>query len=193
MLEEFLSSKTRMVILTRLFVPDTPKYHLRQLARDGGISAPGLLKELTHFHRLQLVCKEERNGYTDYFANNQAKLFPVLCELVEIAEGLHGKIRRQLSELKTDCIFIFGSEANGTARSDSDIDLFVVGTCSLGELSQALLPVADLTNREINPVLYSPDEFKSKLRKGNHFVKTVLQSPKIFLKGGENELERLAG
>ncbi len=99
MLEQFLTSHTRKVILTRLFTPDAPKYHLRQLARDGGISAPGLLKELTHFHELRLVCKEERNGRTNYYANRQSALFLVLCELVEKAEVLHEKLRRMLSNL----------------------------------------------------------------------------------------------
>jgi predicted nucleotidyltransferase len=164
---------------------------LRQLARDGGISAPGLLKELTHFHELRLVCKEERNGRTNYYANRQSALFLVLCELVEKAEGLHEKLRRMLSNLKTDCIFIFGSEANGTARPDSDIDIFVIGCYTLGEISEALLPAADLTNREINPILYSRETFRGKCMENNHFVRNVLQSPMIFLKGGRHELERL--
>ena len=191
MLEHFLTSQTRKIILTRLFAPELPKYHLRQLARDGGIAAPGLLKELTHFHELRLVCKEERDGRTNYYANHQSALFPVLCELVDKAEGLQEKIRRMLSNLKTDCVFIFGSEANGTARPDSDIDIFLIGSCTLGEVSEALLPAADLTAREINPVLYTPETFRGKCLENNHFVRNVLQSPMIFLKGGRHELERL--
>jgi len=120
-------------------------------------------------------------------------LFPVLCELVDKSEGLHGKIRRMLSPLETDCVFIYGSEANGTARSDSDIDIFVIGDCSLMDISRALLPMADLTNREINSFLLAPDEFRSRYQREDHFVRAVLQSPMIFLKGGKNELERLVG
>lgn len=193
MLEEFLNSKAKTIILTRLFISDTPKFHLRQLARDGGISAPGLLKELSHFHELKLVCKEDANGCTNYYADNHSTLFTVLCELVDKAEGLHGRIRRMLSPLKTDCIFIYGSEANGTARPDSDIDLFVIGDCTLMDLSHALLPAADLTNREINPFLLTATAFQNKCREEDHFVQSILQSPMIFLKGGKHELERLVG
>ena len=193
MLEKLLNSQTKTVILTRIFTSDTPKFHLRQLARDGGLSAPGLLKELTHFHELRLVCKEECNGYTDYYADRTSPLFSVLCELVDKSEGLHGKIRRMLSPLNTDCVFIYGSEANGTARPDSDIDIFVIGGCSLMDISRALLPMADLTNREINPFLLAPNEFRNRYKKDDHFVRAVLQSPMIFLKGGKNELERLVG
>ena len=193
MLDKLLNSQTKAIVLTRLFTPETPKYHLRQLARDGGISAPGLLKELAHFHELQLVVREEKEGRTDYFANRQSPLFPALCELVDKAEGLHGKIRRMLSPLNTECVFIFGSEANGKARPDSDIDLFVIGNCTLLELSHALLPAADLTNREINPFLISPSDFRIRCQQKEHFIQEVLNSPMIFLKGGKNELERLAG
>ena len=193
MLEQFLNSQTKAVILTRLFIPEAPRFHLRQLARDGGLSAPGLLKELNHFHQLKLVCKEECKGYTDYYANKDSSLFPVLCELVDKTDGLQGKIRRMLTPLNTECVFIYGSEAAGNAKPDSDIDIFVIGSCTLMDISKALLPAADLTDREINPVLFTPELFKDKCRTKNLFVQTVLNSPIIFLKGGKHELERLVG
>ena len=74
MLTHILNSHTRAVILTRLFTPDTPKFHLRQLARDGGLSAPGLLKELTHLHELRLVCKEENNGHIRNYQYRKATI-----------------------------------------------------------------------------------------------------------------------
>ena len=191
MLAQFLNSQTKAIVLTRLFVPEVPRLHLRQMARDGGVSAPGLLKELSHFHQLKLVCKEENKGRTDYFANGDSPLFSVLCELVDKTEGIYGKIRRMLSSLDTECVFIFGSEAAGNARPDSDIDLFVIGLCTAMEISMALLPAANLTGREINPVLYAPDIFKKKYRENNHFVRNVMKSPLVFLKGGKRELERL--
>ena len=193
MLAELINSQTKAVILTRLFSPDTPRFHLRQLARDGGLSAPGLLKELNHFHQLNLVCKEDGKGCVNYFANKESTLFPVLCDLVDKTEGIYGKIRRMLMPLDTECVFIYGSEASSTARPDSDIDLFVIGSCTLMEVSEALLPAADMISREINPVLFSSEAFKAKCKTNNHFVQTVLQSPVIFLKGGKHELERLVG
>jgi len=193
MLEELLNSHIKAVILTRLFTPENRKYHLRQLARDGGISAPGLLKELNHFHKLKLVVKTEKKGRTEYGADKSSPFYPILCSLVEKSEGLNGKIRRMMSNLDTECVFIFGSEANGTASRNSDIDLFVIGSCSLMDISRALLPAADITDREINPILFSAEDFREKCRRNDHFVQAVLRSPIIFLKGGINELKRLAG
>lgn len=193
MLEQLFNSQTKAVILTWLFTPDAPRYHLRQLARDTGLSAPGLHKELKHFHQLKLVCKLEVKGCTQYYADKDSLFFPILCDLVDKAEGFHGKIRRMMSQLNTDCIFIYGSEADGTAKANSDIDLFVIGSCTFLDVSEALLPASDISNREINPFLITPKAFKDKCESNDHFVQNVLHSPKIFLKGGKNELERLAG
>ena len=191
MITELFNSQARALVLTRLFTPDTPKYHLKKLARDGGLTAPGVLKELTHFHELKLIRKEKKGGHIEYWADQTSELFLPLCALVDKAEGLHGKIRRMLSPLPCECVFIFGSEANGTARQDSDLDLFIIGSCSLLEVSEALLPAADLTNREINPYLLTAKDFRQKYQSGDHFVHSVLNTPKIFLKGGRNELARL--
>ncbi len=193
MLAQFLNSQTKTVILTRLFTPEMPRFHLRQLARDGGLSAPAILKELTHFHELKLVRKEKIGDRTDYYADKDSALFEVLCDLVDKAEGLHGKIRRMMSSLDTECVFIFGSEANGMARPDSDIDLFVIGRCTLMDISRSLLPAAGLTSREINPFLLTTSEFQRRCKDRDNFVWDVLKAPKIFLKGGPHELERLAG
>ncbi len=41
--------------------------------------------------------------------------------------------------------------------------------------------------REINPVLYSEESFRERLKTG--FLKGVVESPKLFLTGGEDQLE----
>ena len=113
--------------------------------------------------------------------------------LVDKAEGFHEKIRRMMSQLNAECIFIYGSEADGTAKANSDIDIFVIGSCTFLDISEALLSASDISNREINPFLITPKTFKDKCASNDHFIQNVLRSPMIFLKGGKNELERLAG
>jgi len=50
----------------------------------------------------------------------------------------------------------------------------------------------DKLGREINPSVYPVSELKSKMIDVNHFIRTVLREPKIFLIGDEHELEDLA-
>lgn len=45
--------------------------------------------------------------------------------------------------------------------------------------------------RDINPVVYSMEEVRSKLEDGHHFLTTVVADEKIFVIGTQNELGEL--
>ena len=82
--------------------------------------------------------------------------------------------------------------AGGEFKEGSDLDIMVVGETALEEVVAALSPVQETLAREINPKVYPPDEFKAKLAEGHHFLKSILNGPKLFLIGDENEREELA-
>ncbi len=88
--------------------------------------------------------------------------------------------------------FLFGSVAAGREVAESDIDLFVAGDLSLGELVEVLSPLQNQLGREVNPVVYPLKELRDKLAHGQHFVKSVFEGPKVLLIGDPSELERLA-
>jgi hypothetical protein len=67
----------------------------------------------------------------------------------------------------------------------------IVGDLSFAEVVAALQPAQEKLSREVNPTVYSVAEFRKKLRTGHHFIKTVIQEPKIFLIGDEGELKKL--
>ena len=88
--------------------------------------------------------------------------------------------------------FIYGSMAKGTERRASDVDVMVIGDASFAEVSDALSKVQEAIGREVNPSVYAPADFRSKLAAKHHFLRNVLKSEKIFLIGDERELGRLA-
>jgi predicted nucleotidyltransferase len=88
--------------------------------------------------------------------------------------------------------FLFGSVAAGREAAESDIDLFVAGNLSLGELVEVLSPLQNQLGREVNPVVYPLKELRDKLAHGNHFLKSVFEGPKVLLIGSPREFERLA-
>ncbi|MGC1872863.1 MAG: hypothetical protein WA700_18025, partial [Acidobacteriaceae bacterium] len=45
---------------------------------------------------------------------------------------------------------------------------------------------------QVNPTVFSLDEFAKKVTEKNHFLRTVLKNKKIMLVGTENELESIA-
>jgi predicted nucleotidyltransferase len=88
--------------------------------------------------------------------------------------------------------FIYGSQARQEARSDSDVDLMVIGEAGFGEVVTTLGKAQDALGREVNPTVYSPEEFQNKISSGHHFLKSVMKETKVFLIGDVDELGKLA-
>ena len=82
--------------------------------------------------------------------------------------------------------------AKGTAKADSDIDLFVIGDCGLREVTRHIHIVADRISQVVNPYVISLKDYQSRLQRHDHFLEEIRLSPKIFLKGDANEFARLA-
>jgi predicted nucleotidyltransferase len=108
--------------------------------------------------------------------------------------GAHGVLCAALAPLKgrVRVAFIYGSIAAQKDRADSDIDLMILGDASFDEVVQALSGAEKMLRREINPSVYPPREFRSKLRSGSHFLNSVLQSRKLFVLGTEDDLRELS-
>ena len=87
--------------------------------------------------------------------------------------------------------FVFGSVARGEQQSNSDVDVMLVGSLGFADAVQVLHPVQAILQREINPVVYSLDEFRRRAASDDSFVREVLSQPKLFVVGNENELRKL--
>ena len=71
------------------------------------------------------------------------------------------------------------------------VDLMVVGTIGLRQLSRQLSGLEAKLGREVNPHILTPEEFARRANEGDHFITTVLKGPRLFVVGGEDELRRL--
>jgi predicted nucleotidyltransferase len=89
--------------------------------------------------------------------------------------------------------FIYGSVARAEEHSASDVDLMIVGTVNLADVSVALRRAERKIGRAVNPTLYTPQEWASKVKSRQHFVATVLGSEMIFVLGDAGEFSRTAG
>jgi hypothetical protein len=85
--------------------------------------------------------------------------------------------------------FIFGSVAKGAERSDSDLDLMVVGAIQGRELARRLRDLGDMhVGRLMNWINYTEEEWRARVEARNHFVLTVLEAPKIFVRGTADDV-----
>ena len=130
-----------------------------------------------------------------YQANQDSRLFADLRGLLLKTAGLVDVLADVLKPLASRLrgAFVYGSIAAGHERSDSDIDLMVVGEVAPGELALPLRRARKLLGRDINPTVYTPTEFNKKRATKDHFLRQVLDQPKLFVVSNEDELGEVAG
>ena len=84
-LQRIIGSQSRAEILRLLFTPDAPTFYLRKLAREAGLSAPVIHRELQSLLELELVRQNSDGNRVNFSANTGHLLYPVLCELDRLA------------------------------------------------------------------------------------------------------------
>jgi predicted nucleotidyltransferase len=170
------------------------QYYFSEVARLTKTRQGVVQRELSTLTTAGILEMETRGRQKFYSVNQKNPIFADLRNIVFKTFGAVGQIRQALEPLskKIQIAFVYGSFARGEEVTGSDLDLFVVGRVRLQELVGSLSPVEQALGREINPTLFSEDEFKSKLGQKNHFLKSVLKTQMEFVIGAEDELRRLA-
>ena len=191
-LAELLSSRGRAEIFRLLFGPAHRELHVRELERQTGLSDATVRQELKKLSRLGVVESRRDGNRTYYRANDAHPLYPDIRNLVLKTSGLKDVLREALggaADIKS--AFVFGSLAGDNAKAHSDIDLMVVGTIGLRQLSKRLSGLEAKLGREVNPHVLTPEGFARRANEGDHFITAMLKGPMLFVIGGEDELRRL--
>lgn len=194
-LMDLLFPATRQRVLAQLLLHPEESFHLRELARLTASHAGTLGRELEKLVEAGLVIRREQGNQVRYQANAQCPLFAELASMFRKTHGMVPALREALAPLagRIRVALVFGSMARGTQTAGSDIDLLVVGEVGFAELVQALYPLQQALQREINPVLYTAAEFHRRAQGGEAFVRQFLDQPNVFLTGDKDDLAELAG
>ena len=193
-LGELLSSKIRAEIFRNLFgiASDTALY-MREIERRTGFAIGTVQTELKKLQRLDIISRVRDGNRVYYRANTAHPLYPEIRALVLKTSGLADVIVNALgNETDIRVAFVFGSFARQEEKADSDVDLMVIGDIGLRKLTGLLMDVSGKIGREINPHVFSEKEFIKRKKDQDHFLNQVLEAPKIFIIGTENELAEMA-
>lgn len=192
-LSNVLFGRTRRAILGLLYGHPDEAYYLRQLVRSAGLGLGAAQREVKRLAEAGIIRRTVQGHQVYYQANPECPLFGELKSLVVKTAGAADALRDGLASLgsRIRVAFIYGSVAGLKQKSGSDVDLMVIGDVSFGDVVAALGAAQELLHREINPTVYSPAEFKRKLKARHHFLSSVLKTEKVFVMGDQHELARL--
>lgn len=189
-----LFGATRQAVLGLFFTHPDERFYQRQVIRLVGLGSGAVQRDLEHLTSMGILTREVEGRQTYFRANQNSPIYSELHSLVRKTFGVADVLRTALSPLAPQIrvAFVYGSIARGGERVGSDIDLMVVGDQpSLDPVVSALMDTQKELGREVNPSVYSTDEFCRKLSEKNHFLTSVLKGQKLFIIGNDRELERL--
>lgn len=184
MLDRLFTSKTRVKILTLFFLSPGRELHLREIERLTKENVNSIRRELNNLEEIGLLKSSRKGNLKLYTINTEMPLYGELSSVVLKTEGVAKTLQEHLHELGSiQTAFIYGSFARHTAQLSSDIDVFIIGKINERKLIEEIHGLEKNLSREINYILFTPEEFKDRKKKKDPFVINVLKEPKIPLIG----------
>ncbi|EMH4110468.1 nucleotidyltransferase domain-containing protein [Serratia ureilytica] len=186
---ELLFSEYRRKVLSLLFIEAGQAFHVREIARRTATQAGTLHKELSRLAEGGILLRQRQGNQICYQANADCLIFPELAAIFRKTCGPAARLRQVLTGFGEDIerAFIFGSVASGKATAASDIDVLIVGKLSFAEVIQAVYPLQATLGREINPKLYSPEEWRAALAENSAFIQDIMDKPQLWIVGDKDD------
>ncbi|RKY39220.1 MAG: ArsR family transcriptional regulator [Candidatus Omnitrophota bacterium] len=188
MINKLFSSRARVDVLKLFFFNPENSFYQRQISKLSGQSIRGVQREVTRLEELGIIEKSIEGNRIYYKVNKNCPIFKELKNILFKSVGIAQVLKGHLKSDEIKVAFIYGSYARNRESLLSDIDLMVIGKISSRELSHLLSKPKKELMREINYVVFSPKEFKERIRQKDHFLNSVLKDRKIFIVGDTNEL-----
>ena len=184
MLEKLFTSKNRIKILEYLFFVNEESY-IREISRELKMPVSAVKREIDNLLSIGIITINKNR----IVLNKKCNFIDELRNIFVKTDAIFYPIKQVLDDRRIFYCLTFGSFANGTYTHESDVDLLIIGNIKLFDLTKLLKPVEIKIKREINPVVWTIDNFK-KERKSS-FVKDIFNKKIIMLRGDENELRRI--
>ena len=171
-----LKSNITKELLNYFFLHEDKSLYLNEISEKLKLDKRNLSKKLKEFLAEGLFVKEEDANLTYYSLNKDYPLYNEYKKIILKTIGVEKQLKDTLKKTKgVSNAYIFGSYAENTMDTASDIDLLVVGTANIKEINSIIMNIQKKIDREINVVVMSTKEFKEKKAQNEEFLKNVLQ------------------
>ncbi len=189
MLNDLFISKVRVKMLQLFMLNPSVMFHVREIVRQVDEEINAVRRELLRMEKGGMVRSEWRANRRYYEFKKEYLFYPELLAMMNKISGLGGEILQNRAKLgKVKFAFISGGFARGKVPGARDVELLVVGTIVLPELSALVKNEEVKRGREINYTVMAEDEYKYRVTRRDPFILDVLERPRIMLIGEEEAL-----
>lgn len=191
-LVDALFTRVQQRVLGLLFAQPDRSFLATEVIRLANVGTGAVHRELGKLASSGLVTVTPVGRQRHYQADRTSPIFPDLHGLVLKTVGLAEPLREALARVAPQIMvaFVYGSVAQGTDTSRSDVDLMVLSDdLAYAELYAALQEAEVRIGRRVDPNLLTAQEWRHKRAEESHFVQSIAAQAKIFILGSENDLD----
>jgi len=186
-----LFSRTQQNVFALLFGQAETSFYTNEIIRRTGSGSGAVQRELSRLVRSGLATVKRIGSQNHYQANPDSPLFAELCSIANKTVALVEPLKTALQPFiqQVGLAFVYGSVAKKSDTTSSDIDLMIISDdLTYADVFPALEDVSAKLQRSIQPTIYSHAELTKRLHSDNSFIRRVLEQPKVWIIGQENEL-----
>jgi len=188
-----LFTKTQQRVLGLLYGKPQQRFYTNEIVRWADMGRGTISRELERLVSSGLLSVRHEGNLHYYSANSDNPVYNELVNIVRKTFGLADVIRETLMPVyeQIDLAFIYGSIAKKEETPSSDIDLLVISdSLAYTDLMTLLVGAESSLARPVNPSVYTVAQIKDKILQENAFVTRVMEQPKLWVKGSDDDIRK---
>ncbi|MCL4418759.1 hypothetical protein M1146_01505 [Patescibacteria group bacterium] len=189
MFSDLITSKSRVKLLNVFLANPSDMYHVRELVRRTGDEINAVRRELSYLEKKGILEKEPRANRIYYSLSKNYSFYYDLLKLGSKTVGLGAEILKNRTKLgKIKYAMFSGKFVRRLKMQPDEINLLIVGTVVLPELTLIIRAEEKRLNTEINYTVMSEEEFDFRRKRRDPFILSILSGSRIMLIGDEESM-----
>lgn len=189
MLSDLITSKSRVKLLSIFLGNPSEMFHVRELVRRTGDEINAVRRELSFLEKKGILGKEPRANRIYYSLSKNYLFYYDLLRTGVKTVGLGADILANKAKLgKIKYAMFSGKFARKMKVEPDEINLLLVGTVVLPELTLLVRAEEKRLNTEINYTVMSEEEFDFRKKRRDPFILSILSGSRIMLIGDEESM-----
>lgn len=189
-----LFTKTQQRVLGLLYGKPDKSFYTNEIVRLADMGRGTIRRELDRLVSAGLLVESHEGNQHHYRANPDNPIYDELLGIVRKTFGIVDVISTVLMPVyeQIDLAFIYGSIAKENETANSDIDLLVISdSLAYADLMTILTDAEQSLGRPINPSIYTVGQVKNKLNQKSVFLTRVMEQPKLWVKGCDDDIREI--
>jgi len=189
MFSDLITSKTRVKVLFLFLSAPADMFHVREAVRRTEEEINAVRRELIYLEKKGILTREPRANRVYYYLDRAYPFYSDLLSLYAKSRGIGADIIKNRVKLgKIKFAMLSGRFARGIRNNPEEVDLLLVGTIVVPELSVLVRAEEERRKHEINYTVMTEEEFSFRKKRIDPFITSIIHGSRVMLLGDEEQL-----